>query len=136
MKTYFLIFTLTFGSLFAGDAIHQRQESMQDFNKLMRSATQLLKSGETEGLVSIYGEIETIMLEYSTLFPEDSFEGKTKASKNIIDDRTTFNQLSIDASEWAALAKIAADNNDLETLQQHHQNLYSSCKSCHSRFKN
>lgn len=136
MKKYFLIFTLTFGSLFAGDAIHQRQESMQDFNKLMRSATQLLKSGETEGLVSIYGEIETIMLEYSTLFPEDSFEGKTKASKNIIDDRTTFNQLSIDASEWAALAKIAADNNDLETLQQHHQNLYSSCKSCHSRFKN
>lgn len=136
MKTYFLIFTLTFGSLFAGDAIHQRQESMQDFNKLMRSATQLLKSGETEGLVSIYGEIETIMLEYSTLFPEDSFEGKTKASKNIIDDRTTFNQLSSDASEWAALAKIAADNNDLETLQQHHQNLYSSCKSCHSRFKN
>ena len=136
MKKYFLIFTLTFGSLFAGDAIHQRQESMQDFNKLMRSATQLLKSGETEGLVSIYGEIETIMLEYSTLFPDDSFEGKTKASKNIIDDRTTFNQLSSDVSEWAALAKIAADNNDLETLQQHHQNLYGSCKSCHSRFKN
>ena len=136
MKKYFLIFTLTFGSVFAGDAIHQRQESMQEFNKLMRSATQLLKTGETEDLVSIYGEIETIMLEYSTLFPDDSFDGKTKASKNIIDDRTTFNQLSSDVSEWAALAKIAADNNDLETLQQHHQNLYGSCKSCHSRFKN
>ena len=33
-------------------------------------------------------------------------------------------------------AKIAAENNDLEALQQHQQNLYGSCKSCHSRFKN
>jgi len=102
----------------------------------MRSATQSLKSGEIDGLSHIYDDIEAIMINYPTLFPEDSFDGKTKASKNIIDDRSAFNQIASDAAEWAALAKIAADNNDLETLQQHHQNLYGSCKSCHSRFKN
>ena len=136
MHKFLPLFVLIISPLFASDVITQRQDSMQDFNKLMRSATQLLKSGETEGLSQIYDDIEAIMINYPTLFPEDSFDGKTKASKNIIDDRSTFNQISSEAAEWAALAKIAADNNDLETLQQHHQNLYGSCKSCHSRFKN
>ena len=109
---------------------------MQDFNKLMRSATQILKDGETQGLEDIYTKIESIMIEYPNLFPNDSFEGKTKASQNIIEDRDAFNIIAQDTSELAALAKIAASNNDLEALQQHHQNLFGSCKSCHSRFKN
>ena len=126
----------TFNLLFASDVIHQRQDSMQNFNKLMRSATQTLNSGETKGLEEIYAEIEAILIEYHTLFPDDSFVGKTKASTDIIDNRDAFNQISQDASDWAALAKISAKNGDLESIQQHHQNLYSSCKSCHSRFKN
>ena len=136
MNKFLPLFILIMGPLLASDVIHQRQDSMQDYNKLMRSATQLLKSGEIEGLAKIYNDIEAIMITYPTLFPEDSFDGKTKASKNIIEDRSTFNQISSEAAEWAALAKIAADNNDLETVQQHHQNLYGSCKSCHSRFRN
>jgi cytochrome c556 len=76
------------------------------------------------------------MIEYPNLFPNDSFEGKTKASQNIIEDRDTFVSITQDTSELAALAKIAASNNDLEAIQQHHQNLFGSCKSCHSRFKN
>ena len=136
MNKYLVIFVLAFNPLFASDVIHQRQDSMQNFNKLMRSATQTLNNGETKGLEEIYAEIETILIEYPTLFPDDSFVGKTKASTDIIDNRDAFNQISQDASDWAALAKISAKNGDLETIQQHHKNLYSSCKSCHSRFKN
>ena len=136
MNKYLLIFVLAFNLLFASDVIHQRQDSMQNFNKLMRSATQTLNNGETKGLEEIYAEIEAILIEYPTLFPDDSFVGKTKASTDIIDNRDAFNQISQDASDWAALAKISAKNGDLETIQQHHKNLYSSCKSCHSRFKN
>ena len=136
MSKFLPILFLLMSPLLASEFINQRQDSMQDFNKLMRAATQSLKNVETEGLSQIYGDIESIMKTYPTLFRDDSFVGKTKASKNIIEDRSTFNQIANDASEWAALAKIAADNNDLETLQQHHQNLYGSCKSCHSRFKN
>ena len=123
-------------SLLANDFITQRQESMQNFNKLMRSATQLLKSGDIQSLNDIYGEIEIIMNEYPNLFPDDSFKGKTKASSDIIDNRDAFNQIALETEQWASLAKIAAKNNDIEQVQQHHQNLYSSCKSCHSRFKN
>ena len=77
--------------LLASDVITQRQDSMQDFNKLMRSATQLLKSGETEGLSQIYDDIEAIMINYPTLFPEDSFDGKTKLVRILlmIDPRLT-----------------------------------------------
>ena len=136
MYKYLVIFVSAFNLLFASDVIHQRQDSMQNFNKLMRSATQTLNSGETKGLEEIYAEIKAILIEYPTLFPDDSFVGKTKASTDIIDNRDAFNQISQDASDWAALAKISAKNGDLETIQQHHKNLYSSCKSCHSRFKN
>ena len=136
MNKYLLIFVLAFSSLFANDVIQQRQESMQDFNKLMRSATQMLKNGEVQRTDEIYQKIESIMLKYPTLFPDDSFNGKTSASVKIIDDRDVFEQLSKEASDLAALAKIAANNDDLELIQQHHQNLFGTCKSCHSRFKN
>ncbi|MDA8668960.1 cytochrome c [Alphaproteobacteria bacterium] len=136
MNKYLLIFVLAFSSLYANDVIQQRQESMQDFNKLMRSATQMLKNGEVQRTDEIYRKIESIMLKYPTLFPDDSFNGKTSASIKIIDDRDVFEQLSKEASDLAALAKIAANNDDLELIQQHHQNLFGTCKSCHSRFKN
>ena len=51
-------------------------------------------------------------------------------------EHTAFEQIAKEASEWAALAIISVKNKDLETTQQHHQKLFSSCKSCHSRFKN
>ena len=136
MKKLLIIFIFSASALFANDVVQKRQASMQDFNKLMRSATQILKDGETQGLEDIYTKIESIMIEYPNLFPNDSFEGKTKASQNIINDREAFNAIAKDASKWASLAKIAASNNDLEAVQQNHQNLFSSCKSCHSRFKN
>ena len=136
MKKLLIIFIFSASALFANDVVQKRQASMQDFNKLMRSATQILKDGETQGLEDIYTKIESIMIEYPNLFPNDSFEGKTKASQNIIEDRDSFNIIAQDTSELAALAKIAASNNDLEAVQQHHQNLFGSCKSCHSRFKN
>jgi len=136
MKKLLIIFMFSVSALLANDVIHQRQGSMQEFNKLMRSATQILNDGETQGLEDIYTKIESIMIEYPNLFPNDSFEGKTKASQNIIEDRDAFNIIAQDTSGLAALAKIAASNNDLEAVQQHHQNLFGSCKSCHSRFKN
>ena len=135
-KKIFFVFIFFTSNLLASDVVKQRQESMQNFNKLMRSATQLLKSGEIQSLNDIYGEIEIIMNEYPNLFPDDSFKGKTKASSDIIDNRDTFNQIALETAQWASLAKIAAKNNDIEQAQQHHQNLFSSCKNCHSRFKN
>ncbi len=129
------LFISTFA--FAGDHfISERQNSMQDFNKNMRLANQMINDGHiNDDLANVYEKIENIMKEYPTLFPDSSFKGRTKASIDIIDNRDAFNEIALEAQEWASLAKIGSQNNDIELVQQNHQNLFSSCKSCHSRFK-
>ena len=137
MLKLFIILFFPLNMLMANDYISQRQDSMQKFNKLMRSANQMIKNNEiNEDLSQIYTDIENIMIEYPTLFPDDSFKGKTKASEDIISNREKFNEISLQTAEIAKLASFAAANKDTELLQQSHQNLYSSCKSCHSRFRN
>ena len=136
IRIYIFVSLLISGVLYA-DPILERQDSMQSLNKMMRDADKAIQSGEFNSeLTSIYDEIQKIMIEYPTLFPEGSFEGKTKASTDILDNRDQFNQIASDAANFAALAKIASENNDINSLQQNHINIFATCKSCHSRFKN
>jgi cytochrome c556 len=136
IKVYVFIYLLFSGLLYAGPIL-DRQDSMQSLNKMMREADKAIKNEEFDAnLNSIYDEIQKLMIEFPTLFPEDSFEGKTKASIDILDNRDQFNQIASDAVNFAALAKIASENNDINSLQQNHINIFTTCKSCHSRFKN
>jgi len=132
-----LIFFLLAQSLLYANPISDRQELMRDYNKLMRAANNLIRENEiNDDLASIYDEIEEIMRVYPTLFPDDSFGGKSKASIDIIDNRELFNQIAKETEDSAALAKLSAQEGEFENVMQFHQNLFGSCKSCHSRFKN
>ena len=132
-----LIFFLLAQSLLYANPISDRQELMRDYNKLMRAANNLIRENEiNDDLESIYEEIEEIMRVYPTLFPDDSFGGKSKASTDIIDNRELFNQIAKETENSAALAKLSAQEGEFENVMQFHQNLFGSCKSCHSRFKN
>ena len=132
-----LIFFLLAQSLLYANPISDRQELMRDYNKLMRAANNLIRENEiNDDLASIYEEIEEIMRVYPTLFPDDSFGGKSKASTDIIDNRELFNQIAKETENSAALAKLSAEEGEFENVMQFHQNLFGSCKSCHSRFKN
>ena len=132
-----LIFFLLAQSLLYANPISDRQELMRDYNKLMRAANNLIRENEiNDDLASIYEEIEEIMRVYPTLFPDDSFGGKSKASTDIIDNRELFNQIAKETENSAALAKLSAQEGEFENVKQFHQNLFGSCKSCHSRFKN
>ena len=132
-----LIFFLLVQSLLYANAISDRQELMRDYNKLMRAANNLIRENEiNDDLASIYEEIEEIMRVYPTLFPDDSFGGKSKASTDIVDNRELFNQIAKETENSAALAKLSAQEGEFENVMQFHQNLFGSCKSCHSRFKN
>ena len=132
-----LIFILLAQSLLYANPISDRQELMRDYNKLMRAANNLIRENEiNDDLASIYEEIEEIMRVYPTLFPDDSFGGKSKASSDIIDNRELFNQIAKETENSAALAKLSAQEGEFENVMQFHQNLFGSCKSCHSRFKN
>ena len=132
-----LIFFLLAQSLLYANPISDRQELMRDYNKLMRAANNLIRENEiNDDLASIYEEIEEIMRVYPTLFPDDSFGGKSKASTDITDNRELFNQIAKETENSAALAKLSAQEGEFENVMQFHQNLFGSCKSCHSRFKN
>ena len=132
-----LIFFLLAQSLLYANPISDRQELMRDYNKLMRAANNLIRENEiNDDLASIYEEIEEIMRVYPTLFPDDSFGGKSKASTDIIDNRELFNQIAKETENSAALAILSAQEGEFENVMQFHQNLFGSCKSCHSRFKN
>ena len=132
-----LIFFLLAQSLLYANPISDRQELMRDYNKLMRAANNLIRENEiNDDLASIYEEIEEIMRVYPTLFPDDSFGGKSKASTDIIDNRELFNQIAKETENSAALAKLSAQEGEFENVMQFHQNLFGSCKCCHSRFKN
>ena len=132
-----LIFFLLAQSILYANPISDRQELMRDYNKLMRAANNLIRENDiNDDLASIYEEIEEIMRVYPTLFPDDSFGGKSKASTDIIDNRELFNQIAKETENSAALAKLSAQEGEFENVMQFHQNLFGSCKSCHSRFKN
>jgi len=137
MIKFVLLISLLFSGVAAANPILDRQDSMQSLNKMMREADKVIKNGEYDSnLTNIYDEIQKLMIEFPTLFPEGSFEGKTKASTDILDNREQFNQIASDAANFASLAKIASENNDINSLQQNHINIFTTCKSCHSRFKN
>ena len=120
----------------ANSFIDQRQQSMQNFLNYMKTASNLIKEENiNEELADVYDQIAALMIEYPTLFPDNSFEGKTKASSNIIEERVKFNQLAEDTARQASLARSASLSKDMPALQQAHQNLFSSCKSCHSQYQ-
>jgi cytochrome c556 len=135
MKYLIAVFLFS-GVLMANSIIDQRQQSMQSFKNHMKTASNLINDGSiNEELADVYDQIAALMTEYPTLFPDNSFEGKTKASSNIIEDRAKFNQLAEDTARQASLAKSASLSKDMPALQQAHQNLFSSCKSCHSQYQ-
>ena len=135
MKYLIAVFLFS-GVLMANSIIDQRQQSMQNFKNHMRTASNLINDGSiNEELADVYEQIAALMTEYPTLFPDNSFEGKTRASSNITAERVKFNQLAEDTARQASLAKSASLSKDMPALQQAHQNLFSSCKSCHSRYQ-
>ena len=135
MKYLIAVFLFS-GFLMANSFVDQRQQSMQNFLNYMKTASNLIKDENiNEELADVYDQIAALMTEYPTLFPDNSFEGKTKASSNIIVERVKFNQLAEDTARQASLAKSASLSKDMPALQQAHQNLFSSCKSCHSRYQ-
>ena len=127
---------LIFSSVAYSNPVLDRQEYMRDFSKLMKVAKNFVKDrSKSEDLANAFEEIENIMIIYPTLFPDDSFGGKSKASTDIIDNRELFNQIAKETEDNAALAKLSSLEGDIESVQQFHQNLFGSCKSCHSRFR-
>lgn len=119
------------------EVVQERMISMQKLNKLMSLANKKIKKSQLdEETVGIFSKIEHIFIDYPSLFPDDSFHGVTKASTDIIDNRDVFNALANEHAINAGLAIESVKAEDTDQLKIYFNKLYSSCKSCHSRFRN
>ena len=119
------------------EVVQERMISMQKINKLMSLANKKIKKSQLdEETVGIFSKIEHIFIDYPSLFPDDSFHGVTKASTDIIDNRDVFNALANEHAINAGLAIESVKAEDTDQLKIYFNKLYSSCKSCHSRFRN
>lgn len=119
------------------DVVKERMISMQKLNKLMSLANKNIKKSElNDETIDIFSKIEHIFIEYPSLFPDDSFQGETKASSDIIDNRDDFNAIANEHAINAGLAIEAVKANNIDEVKTYFTKLYSSCKSCHSRFRN
>ena len=119
------------------EVVQERMISMQKLNKLMSLANKKIKKSQLdEETVGIFSKIEHIFIVYPSLFPDDSFHGVTKASTDIIDNRDVFNALANEHAINAGLAIESVKAEDTDQLKIYFNKLYSSCKSCHSRFRN
>ncbi|MAV82452.1 MAG: hypothetical protein CMI90_03180 [Pelagibacteraceae bacterium] len=137
MKYLIIFIFLNYSFSLNASEIQDRKLSMQALNKLMKEANNNIRENILNSRTQeIFLEISDIFKHYPSLFPEGSFDGKTNASNDIIFNREKFNQISKDNEENAKKAAEAIMYENQELAVKHFQNLYSSCKSCHSRFKN
>ena len=119
------------------EVVKERMISMQKLNKLMSLANKNIKNSQlNDDTIDIFSKIEHIFIDYPSLFPDDSFKGETKASSDIIDNREAFNAIANEHAINAGLAIEAAKSNNIDEVKIYFSKLYSSCKSCHSRFRN
>ena len=111
-------------------------QTKYDIPVFISSNKKIKKSQLDDETVDIFSKIEHIFIDYPSLFPDDSFQGVTKASTDIIDNRDVFNALANEHAINAGLAIESVKAEDIDQLKIYFNNLYSSCKSCHSRFRN
>ena len=119
------------------EVIEERKISMQLLNKLMNQARKNINDNDLgSDTTDIFSQIQNILNKYPSLFPDDSFDGKTKASTDIISNRDKFNSIAKEYEDNAKLIIELIESGDSAAVNKSFQNLYSSCKSCHSRFRN
>ncbi len=142
LVVFFLIFTFSLiaheeGRVMGSEVIEERKISMQLLNKLMNQARKNINDNDLgSDTTDIFSQIQNILNKYPSLFPDDSFDGKTKASTDIIGNRDKFNSIAKEYEDNAKLIIELIESGDSAAVNKSFQNLYSSCKSCHSRFRN
>ena len=134
MKKFLLLFILISLPAFGSDLIDKRKENYQANKDHMRFIHNAIKSGDLDQVIKSSVIIENFAAEMTSYFPEGS--ESRGASDNIWLDFSGFEKSS-KANEIAARAlKVAAQENNIEELNNLFDVLSNTCKSCHRSYKN
>ena len=134
MKKLLLLFILISLPAFSSELIDKRKENYQANKDHMRLIYNAIKSNDLDQVIKSANVIESFAAEMTSFFPEGS--ESRGASDNIWLDFSGFEK-SAKANEIAARAlKVAAQENNIEELNNLFDALSNTCKSCHRSYKN
>ena len=134
MKKFLLLFILISLPAFSSELIDKRKENYQANKDHMRLIYNAIKSNDLDQVIKSVDVIESFAATMPSFFPEGS--ESRGASDNIWLDFSGFEKSS-KANEIAARAlKVAAQENNIEELNNLFDVLSNTCKSCHRSYKN
>ena len=134
MKKLLLLFILISLPAFSSELIDKRKENYQANKDHMRLIYNAIKSNDLDQVIKSANVIESFATTMPSFFPEGS--ESRGASDNIWLDFSGFEKSS-KANEIAARAlKVAAQENNIEELNNLFDVLSNTCKSCHRSYKN
>ena len=134
MKKLLLLFILISLPAFSSELIDKRKENYQANKDNMRLIYNAIKSNDLDQVIKSADVIESFAATMPSFFPEGS--ESRGASDNIWLDFSGFEK-SAKANEIAARAlKVAAQENNIEELNNLFDVLSNTCKSCHRSYKN
>ena len=134
MKKLLLLFILISLPAFSSELVDKRKENYQANKDNMRLIYNAIKSNDLDQVIKSADVIESFAATMPSFFPEGS--ESRGASDNIWLDFSGFEK-SAKANEIAARAlKVAAQENNIEELNNLFDVLSNTCKSCHRSYKN
>ncbi len=115
--------------------ITERQAAFKDIKESMKVIKENLKSEDTQALISA----ATIILErankVTTLFPDGSFEGDTRAKEKIWEQQDDFSARQQDLIAHAEALVTATRGGDPKALKEAFKITSKDCKGCHMRYR-
>ena len=134
MKKLLLLFILISLPAFSSELVDKRKENYQANKDHMRLIYNAIKSNDLDQVIKSANVIESFAATMPSFFPEGS--ESRGASDNIWLDFSGFEK-SAKANEIATRAlKVAAQENNIEELNNLFDVLSNTCKSCHRSYKN
>ena len=134
MKKFILLFILITLPVFGSEIIDKRKQLYQQNKDNMKLIYNAINSQNFEQVIKSAGEIETFANEMTDYFPVGSIS--RGSSENIWSDFEGFTKVAKLNSNAAKTLRVAAQDNKLDELNSLFSELSSTCKSCHSSYKN
>lgn len=117
--------------------IKYRQAMMTAISGHTGAAGQIVRGKlSPEGALAMHADaLATLSADISSLFPEGSDFGETRAKEEIWSDRAAFDKAAVDAKTATAAFAAAVADGDSEKIGAAYRDVGESCKSCHKQFR-
>jgi len=117
--------------------IKYRQAVMKAIGGHTGAAGQIVRGKVSpEGALAMHADaLAALNADISSLFPEGSDFGETRAKEEIWSDRAAFDKAAGDAKTATAAFAAAVAAGDKEKIGAAYRNVGESCKTCHKQFR-